>query len=96
MRELLNGTAGFHITERDPFWEDLIRSSHFHLCPRGNGPTSYRMYESLQAETIPIYIWAEVRDNLGLGIAPLPRDTCLGLRAGLRHGSGRCHHNRIG
>ena len=60
MRDLLNGTAGFHITDRTPHWEALIRTSEFHLCPRGNGPTSYRMYESLQAETIPIYIWSEV------------------------------------
>ena len=69
MRELLNSTAGFFIGERDPFWEALIRSSDFHLCPRGNGPTSYRMYESLQAETIPIYIWSEVRGS-GLGTVP--------------------------
>lgn len=87
MRELLNGTAGFHITERDPFWEDLIRSSHFHLCPRGNGPTSYRMYESLQAETIPIYIWSEVRaSGRGSGAAPCACDTCHRLCRG--RGSG--------
>ena len=60
MRGLLNGTEGFAISDRVPDWEALIRDSDFHLCPRGNGPTSYRMYESLQAETIPIYIWAEV------------------------------------
>ncbi len=29
--------------------------------PVFSGPTSYRMYESLQAETIPIYIWWSVR-----------------------------------
>ena len=60
MRDLLNGTEGFAITDRVPDWEALIRDSDFHLCPRGNGPTSYRLYEALQAETIPIYIWAEV------------------------------------
>ena len=64
MRELLNGTEGFSISDRVPDWEALIRDSDFHLCPRGNGPTSYRLYESLQAETIPIYIWAGVRHHI--------------------------------
>ena len=63
MRDVFNGTEGFAITDRVPDWEALIRDSDFHLCPRGNGPTSYRLYESLQAETIPIYIWAEVCDH---------------------------------
>ncbi len=63
MRDLLNGTEGYAISDRVPDWEALIRDSHFHLCPRGNGPTSYRLYESLQAETIPIYIWAEVASS---------------------------------
>ncbi len=63
MREVLNGTEGFAVSDRVPDWEALIRDSDFHLCPRGNGPTSYRLYESLQAETIPIYIWAEVRSS---------------------------------
>lgn len=69
MRALLNSTEGFQITDREPNWEALIRSSDFHLCPRGNGPTSYRMYESLEAETIPIYIWSEVRDVRAEGFA---------------------------
>jgi hypothetical protein len=57
----LQNETGFQIRERDPNWEELIRGSVFHLCPRGNGPTSYRLFESLQAGTIPIYIWEEVR-----------------------------------
>jgi hypothetical protein len=41
-----------------------MHTSVFHLCPRGNGPSSYRLYEALQADTIPIYIWDEVHFNL--------------------------------
>lgn len=61
MRTRLQNETGFQIRERDPNWEELIRGSVFHLCPRGNGPTSYRLFESLQAGTIPIYIWEEVK-----------------------------------
>lgn len=55
--------TGYHIHDRDPFWEKLIHTSVFHLCPRGNGPSSYRLYEALQADTIPVYIWDEVRPS---------------------------------
>ncbi len=61
MVERLNSTEGFSIRRYVDDWQELIRDSNFQLCPRGKGPTSYRMYESLQAETIPIYIWWSVR-----------------------------------
>jgi hypothetical protein len=61
MLEKLNGTAGFSIQRYVDDWQELIQDSEFQLCPRGKGPTSYRLYESLQAETIPIYIWWNVR-----------------------------------
>ena len=61
MLQRLNGTDGFNIQRYVDDWQELIRDSEFQLCPRGKGPTSYRMYESLQAETIPIYIWWNVR-----------------------------------
>ncbi len=35
---------------------DMINQSHFSICPRGFGPTSFRLYESIKAGTIPIYI----------------------------------------
>ena len=35
---------------------EMINQSHFSICPRGFGPTSFRLYESIQAGTIPIYI----------------------------------------
>jgi Exostosin family len=59
--QCLQNLSGYHIHDRDPFWERMMHTSVFHLCPRGNGPSSYRLYEALQADTIPIYIWDEVR-----------------------------------
>jgi len=37
-------------------YENLIKSSHFFLCPRGFGPASFRLYESIELGTIPVYI----------------------------------------
>ena len=34
----------------------IVSSSTFSLCPRGFGPTSFRLYESLQLNSIPIYV----------------------------------------
>jgi glycosyltransferase involved in cell wall biosynthesis len=34
----------------------LMNNSIFTLCPRGYGPTSFRLYESIQMKSIPIYI----------------------------------------
>jgi hypothetical protein len=34
----------------------LINNSIFTLCPRGYGPTSFRLYESIQMKSIPIYV----------------------------------------
>ena len=34
----------------------IISNSIFSLCPRGFGPTSFRLYESIEMESIPIYI----------------------------------------
>jgi hypothetical protein len=65
--QFLQNLTGYHIRDRDPHWEKLIHSSAFHLCPRGNGPSSYRLYEALQADTIPIYIWDEVTSSWILG-----------------------------
>ena len=38
----------------------VLADSEFVLCPRGFGPTSFRMYEALSLGAIPIYIWEEV------------------------------------
>lgn len=38
-------------------WEEMMARSAFSLCPRGQGPTSFRLYEALSVTSIPIYIW---------------------------------------
>lgn len=35
---------------------DLIQSSKFVLCPRGHGPSSFRLYETLEAHRVPVVI----------------------------------------
>jgi hypothetical protein len=37
-------------------FRDLINNSIFGLCPRGYGPTSFRLYETIQMGSIPIFI----------------------------------------
>lgn len=38
-------------------WEQIMARSQFSLCPRGQGPTSFRLAEALSFTSIPIYIW---------------------------------------
>ncbi|KAK9172118.1 Exostosin family protein [Cryptosporidium meleagridis] len=54
-----NGTKQFIHYQGDNF-KQVIQRSTFHLCPRGFGRTSFRLYESVQLGTIPIYIWDDV------------------------------------
>ena len=63
LRQKLNQYPGYNITRKVDDWQQFIQESEFHLCPRGYGPTSYRLYECLQAETIPVYIWAKARTS---------------------------------
>lgn len=37
-------------------YNSIIESSYFSICPRGYGPTSFRLYESIALSSIPIYI----------------------------------------
>ena len=37
-------------------FKKVISNSIFSLCPRGYGPTSFRLYESIEMQSIPIYI----------------------------------------
>ncbi len=39
-----------------PQWEHVMGCATFNLCPRGFGPTSFRLYEALQLGRIPVYI----------------------------------------
>lgn len=38
-------------------WEDVMKRSKYTLCPRGLGPTSFRLFEALSCGSIPIFIW---------------------------------------
>jgi hypothetical protein len=43
-------------------YAELIGQSKFVLCPRGNGPSSFRLYETLRAGRVPVIIsdeWVE-------------------------------------
>ena len=40
-----------------PGWEETMGASVFSLCPRGLGPTSFRIYEAMSLGSIPVYIW---------------------------------------
>jgi len=40
-----------------PGWEETMAASLFSLCPRGLGPTSFRIYEAMSLGSIPVYIW---------------------------------------
>lgn len=49
-------------------FRDIICDSVFGLAPRGYGPTSFRLYETMQMGTIPIYIsdvfWLPFSDEI--------------------------------
>jgi len=40
-------------------FQRLMANSKFALCPRGYGPTSYRLYEAIQMGCVPVYIYDE-------------------------------------
>ncbi len=37
-------------------FQHIMSESYFSLCPRGYGPTSFRLYESIAAGVVPVYI----------------------------------------
>lgn len=37
-------------------FKNVMKNSLFSICPRGYGPTSFRLYESIQLGSVPIYI----------------------------------------
>ena len=57
-----------YVTHMDPQWSERVTQerfeafqdrsmrSRFMLCPRGYGPTSYRLYEAFQYGAVPVYI----------------------------------------
>lgn len=54
--------------EKENLFKDITERSVFTLCPRGNGPTSYRMWEAMQLGSIPVYIydnkWIPLEDEI--------------------------------
>jgi len=40
-------------------WRTILESSNFSICPRGFGSTSFRVAESIQLGTVPIYVWEQ-------------------------------------
>ena len=51
------------------YFKSVMEQSRFTLCPRGYGATSYRLYESIQLGSIPVYVsdkhmlpWADELD----------------------------------
>jgi len=73
MLNILGNQKGFKISKPSKyfnsyFYKKTMLSSIFTLCPRGYGPASFRMYEALQMQLIPIYIsdefWLPFQDQI--------------------------------
>lgn len=63
MRNLLQHNNNFVFYESLGFeqYKQILNSSIFTLAPRGFGYTSFRIYEAIMADSIPIYIWDDKR-----------------------------------
>ncbi len=48
-------SSDFEKNNIDDF-ETLISDSYFSICPRGFGPTSFRLYESIGLGSVPVYV----------------------------------------
>jgi hypothetical protein len=59
--EILKNKKEYFISESTKYnhFKDIMSRSIFSLCPRGYGPTSFRICEALQNESIPVYIFDE-------------------------------------
>jgi hypothetical protein len=44
---------------RTDLFLDIAKRSVFTLCPRGYGATSFRLYEAMQSNSIPVYIYTD-------------------------------------
>lgn len=45
--------------QKNDEWKTIMEQSYYSLCPRGFGPTSFRLYESILLGSIPIYVWED-------------------------------------
>jgi len=43
--------------EKEEDFLSVMARSKFSLCPRGYGPTSYRLYEAMQVGSVPVYVY---------------------------------------
>ena len=43
-----------------PAWRAVMRSTLVNLTPRGNGRTSFHLFESLQLGHVPVHVWDDV------------------------------------
>jgi glycosyltransferase involved in cell wall biosynthesis len=61
INELLSQKDGFFISQSNGFnnFKEIMERSIFSLCPRGYGKTSFRINESLNLGSIPVYIYDE-------------------------------------
>lgn len=54
LNTMYNTTYSFEQTDD---WQEMMEQSKFSLCPRGYGPTSFRIFESILLGSIPVYVW---------------------------------------
>ncbi len=61
LRNSLKNYQDYYISEKTSFdnFKEIMESSIFSLCPRGYGKTSFRINESLNLGSIPVYIYDE-------------------------------------
>lgn len=59
LKEMYGGISDYYFSEHVEYnrFIDVMRSTTFSLCPRGYGQTSFRICESLQNDSIPVYIY---------------------------------------
>ena len=67
MAETLHNKDGFYMRmkgwqktinkDEETHFKEIMERSVFSLCPRGYGPTSFRLYEALQVGSIPVYVF---------------------------------------
>ncbi len=61
MRDILKHNPKYMFYESQGYakYNEIVNRSVFTLAPRGYGYTSFRIYEAIMAESIPIYIWQD-------------------------------------
>lgn len=67
--------------QKADLFKQITQRSIFSLCPRGYGATSYRLYESIQLGSIPVYVsdkhllpWSDELDWRGFCVIVNPHD----------------------